>query len=387
MTMVNFCVKICILSGNIGETMRICQFTEATTAGVFTHITQLSEHMKINHVEQTFLLSSLQNPDLNRRDEFHGNRLLIFDIKRSRNPVYFLNRLVKLIKILREERFNILHCHSSFAGIYGRLAGCFVPEMKIVYTPHSFSFNQKTSKIIRTLLEFLERTLSLITDSIVCVSESEYKRACDIGISQQKLTVIKNGISKVTANLNKQNWLVKHGYDHNTRIVGFIGRLSRQKRPDVFIQALRDSKLSHVCFVIVGNGPEYEMVRSMTQDYPFTLVTEAKGAEIVQIFDVYVNTSDWEAMPYTILEAMIHGIPVIATKIPDVMELIKDNNTGFLVNSGDTKQLADKIDEILYNKEKLDVIGENGRKMVESQHSIEQMIARTLDLYNRLVIK
>ncbi|WP_164824316.1 glycosyltransferase family 4 protein [Paenibacillus elgii] len=369
--------------------IKICHISEATSGGVLTHLTQLAENLDADVFEQSFILSSKKNSTLSQTNSFLGHPLFIVDMARTISPWADLQSLFQIIKILKTNKFDIIHCHSSKAGVLGRMAAYMTGCKIIYYTPHSFSFNIFNSKLKNAIYAFIEKIMTLFTTKVICVSAGEFYLALQMKVSnEKKMVVIPNGVElkKKGMTREKKNLLEIKGITYSKKVIGFVGRLSIQKNPEMIVRAIEKIKMDDVLLLIMGTGP---LEKSLTElvnllgvsDKILFLGEISNVREVLGYCNIFVSTSLWESMPYAILEAMEEEIPVIATEISGVTDIVKNNITGILVPPNDYERLASIIEELLPDSDKQKKLTQNAKEIINQEYNIENMIEKLKNLY------
>lgn len=303
----------------------------------------------------------------------------------SANPL----RIYKAIRKIKEsaERFqpDIVHCHSSAAAFLGRLA--IRGKFKTVYTAHGWGFNLGMNPVLRFLVLLAEKTVASYTDKYICVSEFVKNLGLKYSLSpEDKFRVIYNGVP--AANYSPSS--VVRSLSSVVRLI-FVGRLAEPKKPELTIKAIGLLPLdlkNEIKFTIVGDGPKKESLRQLAEkekidvDFKGTLPRDKTMEEMARA-DIFVFVSAWEGFPYTILEAMSVGLPVIASNVGGVSEAVNESN-GFLVSNE-----ADKISEVLLklinNKELRLQMGQNGQDRIRKDFSLEKMLNEIERLYDEVL--
>lgn len=374
----------------MGETkIRVCHVSEATSGGVLKHLIQLSENLDKEKFDQFFILSSFKNPDLKDNKHFYSNPLFIVDMVRRISPIADLISLVKITKILRSQKFDVVHCHSSKAGVLGRLAAFITGYKTIYYTPHSFSFNEYNSVIKNFCYASIEKVMMKITTKTVCVSNGEYLLAKKMKISKnEKFTVIPNGIEKAEHRgvKLKKDLLINFGFNGSEKIIGFVGRLCVQKNPEMLLKAFKDLSGNNTVLIIMGDGPLKQGMLNLADELEISDQVIFLGdihnvREVLTHCDVLVSTSLWESMPYAILEAMAEGVPVIATEISGVTDIVNHNVTGLLIPPNNYAALANSLGELLIDDCRTNKIANNAKKEINNNYTIQRMIQELQKLY------
>lgn len=257
------------------------------------------------------------------------------------------------VRMIREliERYSpdIVYAHSSKAGALLRMADIGIRN-RVLYNPHGWSFNMRIDQKSRRKYAMIERAQSPFTDRIICISDSEKRSALRHRIcNEKKLSVIYNGVD-LNALRNVHPESREHlGIPNNAFVVGMCGRISEQKDPTDFVKAAKVIKLKipEAFFIIVGDGPERKLIESQIKRYElsdsFLITGWVKDAwPYMSLFDVGMLLSKWEGFGLVIPEMMYLRIPVIATAIDGIRDIITGGTDGILVNPSDPAFAAAK---------------------------------------------
>lgn len=377
------------------KTIKIIHISEATSGGVWTHLNQLEDNLPSTKFEQLFIISSLKNPNLNSSPELQKRNYYIVDMVREINVFKDLLSIFKVYRILFKEKPDILHCHSSKAGVIGRVSSIFLRKTKIVYTPHSFAFNNFNSRVKNFIFITIEKLMGLITDKLVCVSQGEYNEALKRKIIKtDNLAVIKNGVHikemySEKSKISKKDFLINHGFQGDEYVIGFVGRLAIQKDPFTFLKACLGLNDFNIAVFILGDGPlekdiKLEIKKSGMEKRICSVGYIEETNQYFENFDLFVSTSLWEGLPYAILESMNLEIPVIASSIDGVTELIEDGKTGVLFTVKDDEVLKDRIIDVLSNRLSSEVLSKNAKKHLIENYSLKIMLEKVTELYESL---
>ncbi len=304
--------------------------------------------------------------------------------------------IYSLTKLLRNNSFDIIHCHGLKAALLGGIAAKTVGHKNIIYTAHS-NISFKTSQITNTYFyKTVEKVVSHISKQIIAVSEGIKNEMIMRKIPAERITVIPNGIdaSRFKIETDKKHIKRQLGIPEEANIVGTIARLAPQKNLETFLKgaAILLSSMPELRFIIVGDGP----LKKQLQEKAIELGIESKVTftgyrndipEILHIMDVFALSSWTEGLPITVLEAMAAEKPVVATRVGGTPEIIEDGLTGLLVKPNDEKSLAEGIMHILSNRLFADALGTAARKNIVENYTIEKMVESTEKLYFDLITK
>lgn len=270
------------------------------------------------------------------------------DLKKDFESVQFIN------KIIRKIEPDIIHCHSTKAGVVGRIAAKRNHIKKIFYTPHAYSFlAPEFSNIKKKLFVLIEHFLSkYATTKTFCVSNGEKKNALERHIDRsEKISVIYNGLPEIKFE-NKREIKIRLGLQANDFVVGNNARMSAQKNPMLFMEiakaVIEQNDKFH--FVWVGDG----VLMSTVKEYIFNngleknvhLLGNRKDSELmVAGYDVFMLTSLYEGLPYAPIEALRAGVPIYSTNVIGSNEVVFEGENGEFIN-GDYLNSLKKISEL-----------------------------------------
>lgn len=250
--------------------------------------------------------------------------------------------------------------------------------------------NWKYNLLRRILRPFVDKFIPVSGDLQRWFSET-------IGVPDEKNLLINNGVdtSQFTLASNTQNSGVKRHFPADCFVIGTVGRIQDVKSHTGLIDAfihLRETLLEHkehLRLCIIGDGPLLASLKTKVQDAGIADLVWLPGArddiaDLMQTFSVFAMTSIAEGTPVVVLEAMASGLPVIATKVGGMPEVVIDNITGKLVPVSDPQAFAAAISEYVLAPELLVQHGAAGRQRIESTYSIEAMIDAYTGLYDTL---
>lgn len=294
-----------------------------------------------------------------------------------------------LISLFRKERPDIIHLNSNKIGGLGSLAGRLTGASKIIYTIHGFAFNEVRTLISRGIIWFLTYLNIIMAHHVIAVSKSIFDEAIRFPLSKGKINLIHNGIEKIEFfdKDSARTSLLKRKTAGNPSI-GTISELHSNKGLDSAILAFNEVKVSSpkARFIIIGEGEERENLTNLIkklelEDSVFLLGHIDRASRYLKMFDLFVLSSITEALGYVLLEAGMAGIPVVATNVGGIPDIVENMKTGILVKSRNYKELAAGIKYSISNKELTGELAKNLTEKVMNDFSIEKMIERTSSLY------
>ena len=328
---------------------------------------------------------------------------IIPDLCRSVQPKADMRALNHLTEFIRKQNYHIVHTHCAKAGTLGRIAARRAKVPIIVHTFHSFGWQVActvcirpwqfyTSFIKKWFYILVERYAASLSDALITVSELNKQEAIDIKLApSEKFTNIYSGIDfnrfKVNVERIKKCYLL--GLSPSRPIIGTIGRLSIQKAPLDFVAAAKIvlKQKPDVQFIMIGDGPLASEVRQAIDDERRIKVFGYRDdvPEILSILDLFVLSSLWEGLGRALTEAMIVGVPVAATAVNGVPELVTHQQTGLLSPPGEPARLAENITWLLNYPDEAYRMKQNAINRVVPTFSAERMIEQIEALYERLL--
>jgi glycosyltransferase involved in cell wall biosynthesis len=298
-------------------------------------------------------------------------------IGNARRPIIF--DFFNLVSFFKQEKPDIVHTHLFGADVYGRLAARLAGVPVIVSTEHNLNFNENFP---RKFAKFLTAKLS---DRVIAVSRAvkEYLINKE-GVASAKIDVVYNGIDVNAFSFPERN------YENNGKlIIGALGRLAKQKGFDKLIGALSGVDGNWQC-LIAGEGMEGEKLQNLINVLGMAgkiklVGVEDNAPEFLRQLDIFVMPSRWEGLGLALLEAGASGLPVIASRVDGLKELIDDGVDGFLFS--DEAEFKEKIALLLADADLRKKFGLAWKEKVETNFSLEKMIAAYEKIYQDLSLK
>jgi glycosyltransferase involved in cell wall biosynthesis len=282
---------------------------------------------------------------------------------------------------LRRLAPDVVHLHGSRSGLLGGLAARLAGHPSVVYTAHMFSFRRRLPGPLPFLATRAERMSCALADRLICVSQSDRDAAVARGLAADRIAVVPNGIdlARFPARSDRRAEL---GFGAADVVVGMIGRLVEQKDPLAFVRMARRvvERERHVRFLVVGDGPLRGPLEAAGAALIESGVLRMVGfrtdvPELLATLDVVVLPSRWEAHPIGLIEAMAAERAVVASRLPNHIEVVDPGESGLLVALDDDAALVAAV---------LELAGDPARRVAESRYGIERMVERTAELYRAL---
>ena len=318
------------------------------------------------------------------------------ELIRPINPLKDLIALIKLFHFCKREKIDIIHTHSSKAGILGRWAARLAKVPIIIHTIHGWGFYPKQNFLKRRLFIFLEKITGKITDRLIAVSQANIRTGIRNKIGRKgKYTLIRSGIKSSRFQNVEVNIAEKRkelGLDPDTKVVAMIAPFKPQKAPLDFVKVANQiiEKRSKTQFLLIGDGelrPEIEeLIKVLNLEKRVILTGWRRDIpQILRIVNILVLTSRWEGLPRVFPEAMASELPIVATKVNGAPEAIEEGVNGFLVPVGNISSMTEKIITLLDNPEMAKEMGRRGKKKVFSEFDIDLMVEKIDNLYQGLI--
>ena len=307
-------------------------------------------------------------------------------IRRSIQPYQDFISTIKLIKLIRKENPDIIACHTSKSGVIGRFAAT-VTRKKSVYTPHSWVFSEPSHAKESGMYIKIEKFMSYFGNKVITVSENDFNIANRLKISKKsKFITIHNGMADVEPRLIKDNYKIKN----NIVKLVVVARLEEPKDFNILFNALAQTKSKAWTLDIFGDG---SLRYSLEQQCQYLGISDSVTfhgdckniSQRLLESDIFLLTSKSEGFPISIIEAMRAGLPIIASNVGGVPEVIKPNENGILIDNKKLNTLINAIDFFLSDYEKIETYGRDGRSKYEKLLTVKTMTNKTLQLYKNIL--
>lgn len=278
--------------------------------------------------------------------------------------------------------FDILHGHSSKAGALIRLLPRSVPGARI-YTPHAFrTMDPGLGGVPRRIYGTIERLLAPRAARIIAVSQAEHDHAVALGIAPARVRVVVNGV-RLPADSDCAAARAEMGLTEADVAVGFIGRLEPQKDPLRFVQAVSAAAAVEPALrgVVIGDGPLRAEAEAAAGPGAVRFLGWQDGPRLMAGLDIFCMTSRYEAMPYTLLEALHAGVPIVTTAVGGAAETVRPGETGHILPLDSTAaQIAEALAGLARDGARRANFGAAAGHLAKSR-TIDAMVDETLVTY------
>lgn len=311
------------------------------------------------------------------------------------SPLRDLAAFFWLARYFFKHRLDLVHTHSSKAGLLGRLAAYAAGVEAVVHTVHGWSFHDFMGRLSRRAFIGLEKFLASFTGCLVCVARSVKDKGLLNGIGRPgQYAVIRAAVdlkSWKAAGKNPGKTRQAFGLPRGCLLVGSIANCKPQKNPEDFVRtaALVLKRVPKARFLYLGDGP----LKQRAKDEAFRL---GVGKQVLfpgwqkQVealsggFDVFLLTSLWEGLPCVFPQVLSQGVPVVATNVDGAPEIIREGVNGFLCQPKDVEALADRVILLLKNPALRRRMGRQAAKSVGKEWDVRDMVERTEELYSSI---
>jgi len=316
----------------------------------------------------------------------------ISNFQKSINPFKDLLVFFEILSLFIQLKPDIIHINSSKAGGIAGLAGWIYKiilnkKIKLIFTVHGWAFAEDKAKWQIKLIKLFSKITAMFYNQIICVSEYDRKIAIEKNITQErKLITIHNGIDIKNINfLTKEKAQKKLINKTSPLVIGTIAEWTNNKGLIYLLKAIKQIKYKKFDLVLIGSGenPDRKKMNQLTEKYKNIHLIEfiPNAVKYLKAFDIFVLPSTKEGLPYTIIEAMIAEIPIIATNVGGIPEMIENNVNGILIEPKNSQILAEKILELINNPEATQEMTKKARQKAEQEFTLEKMVEKTKRLY------
>ncbi len=306
---------------------------------------------------------------------------------RALKPGDDVRALAQLVKEIRDFKPHIIHTHTAKAGFLGRAAAKLAGTRgATVHTFHGHLLHGYFSPAKTKAVIAVERSLARVTDRLVAVGPQVRDDLLAAGVGKaEQFTVIQPGLV-LPPGPSKADSRMALGLPSDVPVIGFIGRLTAIKRPDRFAEVVRHvhAHRPDVHFVVAGAGDQEELLRSATADLPVTMLRWRDDVEtVLAACEAVLLTSDNEGTPLCLIQAGMAGLPVVASDVGSVKDVVIDGETGWLAPpTRDT--LAAEILEMLGDAPEAAKRGSAAQVRATKEYGVERLAADHARLYKKI---
>ncbi|PKM51004.1 MAG: glycosyltransferase family 1 protein [Firmicutes bacterium HGW-Firmicutes-7] len=321
------------------------------------------------------------------------------NISFERSPFKIANirAFLELKKLIDENEYKLIHCHTPMASIITRFAAMKARKKgtKVIYTAHGFHFFKGAPLVNWVFYYSIEKIASRYTDCLITINEEDYNLAKNklfaknirfvngVGID---LDIFKYQTIEKKAELRKN-----YRYDERDFILIYAGELSYRKHQDLLIDAINNAQNSilNIKLLLAGAGNLYDQYKEQIiklglEDKVILLGSRADVAELMMLSDIAVSASRQEGLPVNVMEAIAIGLPLIVTDCRGNRDLVKNNENGYVIGVNDTKDFSDAIVRLHDSlQERLEFSKKN--KEIIQKYSLEKIVEDMCEIYQEFL--
>jgi len=321
------------------------------------------------------------------------------ELVRDPSPVKDLVALFKLARLIRRQRYQVVHTHTAKGGFLGRIASAIAGTPVIVHTLHGVTFHDHLSPARRAYYVALERIAARFTHQFVAVGEDVKAKYLESGIGRDaEYETIYSGMplddyfdaGRMPA-AERDAIRTTLGLEPQHQAVTMVARLEARKGHTYLFESVQRLKSAHpgLRVLLVGDGalrPQLEwQCRSLgIDDVVRFLGHRTDVARVLAASDISVLTSLWEGLPRVLVQAAATGRPIVTFDVEGAWEVVRDGRNGFIVQSRDVDAFTSRLDQLLRDREQQRTLGDAGRAQVGDRWTVETMLDRLDRLYQRL---
>jgi len=301
---------------------------------------------------------------------------------------FSVKHLIRLIYFIKRNKIDIIHAHGKGAGIYARLAKIFTPKTYLVFTLHGLHIADY-SKSMKYIYIFLERVLGKLTNIFINVSNGEKQVCLDNKLfNVSKSTVIYNAIEN-DENIYppKDELRRKLNLPIDRFLILSVIRFDPAKNIPALLdiaQKLSDDK--NFIFILIGDGKEKSTIEKNISENKMDNVKllgyQKNVDEYLHASDLFLSTSLWEGLPYSLIEATRAGIPIVASDVTGNNEVVFDRHNGYLFQVDDIDSAAHLIKELRDSDKTLETFGQNSIRIFKEYFVLQRMINKLKEVYS-----
>lgn len=353
--------------------------------GASVHLLDLAKGM-INQGHQVHILVGGEGAFT---EELKKNNINFSSLKHLKREIALTHDVLgfwEVKKYLKQLKPDVVHCHSSKAGLLGRLAAKSL-NLPVVFTAHGWAFTEGISPNKQKIYAQIEKFLIKFSDHIITVSEFDRIYGFNFGVgSPDKVTTVHNGIPLQ----DSQSTEVKQ-VDQPCRII-MVARFDDQKDQITLIQALGLLKNKNFVMEFIGSGPTLEFCKEEVNKLGLAnkikfLGQQRNVKDFLNNSDIFVLSTNYEGFPLTILEAMRAKLPVIATNVGGNNESIMGEKTGFLTKKNDVQDLSRALSTLIDDKNLAVEMGKQGYERFMTEFTHDLMLKKILKIYTEVVAR
>jgi glycosyltransferase involved in cell wall biosynthesis len=357
--------------------LKVLHIGEYARGGVATYINELLAY-QAEILEITDLNLLLASRSAGRKFNLNSENIFYYNFDRTINTV--LLAIFQIRRHLKKLQPDIVHVHSSFAGLLARIACFFISDTPIIiYCAHGWSFNMEMSPLKKRLFVLIEKTLTWKTDLIINISRYEYDSACANELPIHKMILIYSGVRE-KEDVDEPVLSL----DDNLVNLLFVGRFDTAKGLDILLQVFNEHKFKNIKLYLAGES----VLGKSSINIPEGVVNlgwvdEEEIDSYYRSFDAVIMPSRWEGFGLVAIEAMRNAKPVIASNRCSLPEIVSHGINGYLFDLEDEQELVSLL--LGLDKKVLKEMGQQGYKIYKKRFTSSRMNAEVIRQYQRVL--
>lgn len=367
--------------------IRVLHVAEAA-GGVERYLETLFKYSK-DKVENILVCS--QNYDY-KKFKTLADRVIVLKMAHDIEPSSDIKVERTLRRIIKQLKPDIVYAHSSKAGAFARIADLGLNN-KVIYNPHGWAFNMQQSAKKKEMYKWVEKISAHFCDKIVCISDAEKESALRKKICKpSKSQVIYNGIDLEEIEKTTPMSRDQLGIPDDAFVVGMVGRLSKQKAPDTFVKAAKliKEKIPNAFFLMVGDGELRDQIENLINQYNLSSSFLITGwvdnpTAYMKIMDVGMLLSRWEGFGLVLPEYMACGVPIVATNVDAIPNIVTNGVNGMLVDKDDYHKAADAVDKLFKQPDLRSSLVKTESNIVKNKFDGKRVAQNSEQLYKELI--
>lgn len=319
-----------------------------------------------------------------------------FTIPFERSPfdVHNMSALTQLRKLLKREKYDLVHCHTPVGGVLARLAVLSLPKVerpKVIYTSHGFHFYQGAPVVNWLLFYPVERCLARVTDTLVTINSEDFERAKRKFRAGETVKIDGVGVDlkrfRPVTSAEKQALRREHGLKDDDFVLIYVAELNKNKDPGYIIDSLAELRkaIPELKFLMVGVGPLENSLKESVEKQGLTEVVEFTGYrrdidKLYQMSDIAVSASHREGLGLGLIEAMACGLPIVARNNRGHRDIIVSSKVGAMFKTD--AEFREAILKLYNNPKERVKIGKHNVEMAK-KYSLDKARATMARIYNK----
>jgi glycosyltransferase involved in cell wall biosynthesis len=373
----------------------VCGGAQASTTNACIGLRSLGWNVRLAYSSLGGAAGGPPDDDLLRR--LRAADVPLYDVSEMRwpiSPAADLRALRQLGALVGTLAPRVVHTHTSKAGVLGRAAALLCRVPIVLHTAHGWSFDSARRRSSHWAFVQLERAAAIRTRRFVAVCRDARERGIARGIGRESdYEIIRSGIdlSRFAPHPVSPQLRGALGVPGDAPVVGTVTRFDGPKAPEILLAVAYRvlERLPNVHFLLVGGGGGLEAMRRAVRERGLDARVHFTGhradvPDLLQVMDVFLLTSAWEALPRTLVEAAAARLPIVTTNVGGVTEVLRDGWSGILCATGDVEALAEGVLTLLADSDYARALGQAAALGATAEFDTRTMIARHEQLYRGL---